>query len=172
MINSYDPRFKDAINNLRKNLHLAPYIKEMEGAGLNVFVVQGAPAAGGSQTYVYSRPVYTCLIHTKGDAGISLQKYKVTLTTEENSIAHELGHVYFDYALNIKKTPSLVATLAKPPKGATAEQWEVVLTECMSRRFELYSRPPGTIIPLKDPIEEGFFERLDFAVFPYSLFKK
>ncbi len=142
MIVTNDPKLSVAINNLRINPKLAPYIREMEGAGLSIFVVQAPPTSNGSQTNVYSRPMYHCYINTKGDAAVAWQKYKITLTTEENSIAHELGHVYFDYLLKIKKLPSLIGVLKLPPNGATADQWrDDILDEAMSRRFELYSRP-------------------------------
>lgn len=171
MITTNDPKLAVAINNLRKNPKLAPFILEMDAAGLNIFIVQAPPTSKGSYTDVYSRPVYHCYINTKGDAATSWEKYKITLTTEENSIAHELGHVYFDYLLYFKK-PASIATALKPPSVLTLSQWEEVLDETMSRRFELYSRPPGTILPLKDPRAESVLERLDFTPFPLSLFKK
>jgi hypothetical protein len=168
MISSIDPKLTIALGNLRKNPTLNTFISEMEVAGLTVFIFQAPPTSSNSYTDVNHSPKYSCYINTKGDASVALFKWGITLTTEENSIAHELGHVYFDYLLNIKKKPGLVSS---PPTGATAAQWQDIMDESISRRFELSTRPPGTIIPLKDPVEESVWKRLDFTPFPLSLFK-
>jgi hypothetical protein len=65
-------------------------------------------------------------------------------TNEENSIAHELGHAYFDYLTEVKKKPIPSGPL---DPDVSSDKWEEILSEAMARRFDTYSRPKGTIIP-------------------------
>lgn len=144
MIFSSDLTLKNALLTLRKNLQLGPLIIEMESGGVTVNIMPG-PYRSVSGTEFVGPLKYNLYINSKGDDAIAVAKWGVSGTKEENSIAHELGHVYCDYLKEGKKKP----TPSGPPRVSISD-WEGILSETMARKFDNYSRPPGIRVPIVD----------------------
>lgn len=164
-----DAKLKPAFENLKKNPNFSGKIAELEKEGITVQVVSSS-TTGSSTTEVLDADykVHLVTINTTADDALAKQKWGISGTTEENSLAHELGHVYWNYLLYVKKKPHM---LDGGPPGVSASDWEETLTETYARQFDTLSRPVGTTIPLRTPKKETVMERLDFTPFPFSLFK-
>lgn len=164
-----DAKLKTAFENLKKNPNFSWKIAELEQAGITVQVVSSS-TTGSSTTEVLDADykVYLVTINTSADDAQAKQKWGISGTTEENSLAHELGHVYYYYLLNVKKKPHM---LDGRPGGVSEDDWSEIMSETMARRFDTLSRPAGTTIPIRTKTEETVMERLDFTPFPFSLFR-
>jgi hypothetical protein len=163
MINAIDPRLASALLKLRKNFEMGKRIVEMETAGINV-IIQPGPALPTSNTVTLGPKDYTISINSKGDDRKAVATWGIKGTTEENSLAHELGHVYFNYMINVKGKP-----LVGGPVGVTPDRWEEMLSEATSRRFDNFTRPMGVIVPAADARAESAWEILkdSFSLNPF-----
>lgn len=140
MITTTDSALDRALKTLKHNLELGPLIREMETKGYVIRIQRGGPGRN-SQTETVGSKNYVLFIREKGDAEVAKAKWGITGTTLENSLAHELGHVYADY-LQFEKRPD-----KSPPSGVTQVRWEAILSETHARRWDQRSRPPGVFIP-------------------------
>lgn len=163
-----DPKLRTAFEKLKKNPNLGPKIAELEKDAITVQIVS-ATTTGSSTTEVIDKVagIYLVSVNAAADDILAKQKWGIGGTTEENSLAHELGHVYYYYLQDFKKKPMLGGA----PSGVSADDWSEIMGETMARRFDTYSRPSGTVIPVRTPREETILERLDFTPFPFSLLK-
>ncbi len=164
-----DAKLKTAFENLKKNPNFSWKIAELEQAGITVQVVSSS-TTGSSTTEVIDADfkVYLVIINTPADDALAKQKWGISGTIEENSLAHELGHVYWNYLRQVKKKPNM---LNGRPAGVSEDDWDEILSETTARQFDTLSRPVGTTIPLRTKTEETVMERLDFTPFPFSLFR-
>lgn len=168
MILVTDTKLKTALDNLRKNPNFTAIIADLEkDASITVRIIPSSSGLGSS-TDVTNPFFQTVVIDTAADAALAKKKWGISGTTEENSIAHELGHVYWNYLQHVKKKTNMLD--GKPPT-VSAAKWDEILSETTARRFDTYSRPIGTTIPILDKTEETIRERLDFTPFPYSVIK-
>lgn len=164
-----DTKLRKAFENLRKNPNFSEKIAEMEKSNIAVQIISSS-TANHSTTEVLDDDykVFLVTINSKGDDELAKQKWGISGTKEENSLAHELGHVYWDYLRHIKKKTNM---LDGKPTTVSTEDWDDILSETTARRFDTLSRPAGTIIPLRTPKAETILERLDFTPFPFSLMR-
>jgi len=164
MITTADPTLAAALRRLRANIEVGKRISELEAAGVNV-VIQPGPTLVVSNTDTRGPKDYLISINSKGDDREAIAKWGIKGTTEVNSIAHELGHVYFNYLINVKGKP-----LVSGPAGVPTARWEEMLSESTSRRFDSFTRPVGVIIPAADTRAEGTWEILkdSFSLNPFS----
>lgn len=168
MIKVTDPKLKTALDNLKKNPNFTTIISQLDSDGGITVEIMPSSSGLGSSTDVTNPAYQIVVIDTKADAALALSKWGVSGTTEENSIAHELGHVYWTYLKEIKKKPNMLDGL---PTTIPLAKWDENLSETTARRFDMYSRPMGTRIPILDKTEETVLQRLDFTPFPFSLMK-
>jgi len=164
MITTMDPSLGAALLKLRANLELGKRISELEASGVNV-IIQPGPTLIVSNTDMRGPKDYVISINSKGDNKESIKKWGIKGTTEVNSIAHELGHVYFNYLINVKGKP-----LVSGPAGVPPDKWEEMLSEATSRRFDNSTRPIGVIVPAADARAEGAWEILNdsFSLNPFN----
>jgi hypothetical protein len=169
MIQILDLKLKTALENLKKNLNFTWKLAELEKPEITVQIV-AASTTGSSTTEVLDDEykTYLILINCKADDALAKQKWGICGTTEENSLAHELGHVYWYYLRHVIKKTNM---LDGKPSSVSEDDWDEIMGETMARRFDTLSRPAGTTIPVRTPTEETVLERLDFTPFPFSLFK-
>lgn len=168
MILVTDTKLKAALANLKKNPNFTAIIAQLEtDSSITVQIIPSASGLGSS-TDVTNPFFQTVVIDTPADAALAKKKWGISGTTEENSIAHELGHVYWTYLQHVKKKPNMLD--GKPPT-VTADKWNEILSETTARRYDTYSRPVGTRIPVFDKTEETVRSRLDLTHFPYSVVK-
>lgn len=169
MILVTDPKLKTALDNLKKNPNFTAIITQLETDSTITVQIKPSTTIGlGSSTDVTDPYNQIVIIDSKGDAAVALSKWGISGTTEENSIAHELGHVYWTYLKEVKKKSNMLNGL---PTTISLAKWDENLSEATARRFDTYSRPVGTTIPILDVKEETIRERLDFTPFPLSVFK-
>lgn len=168
MILVTDAKLKAALDNLRKNPNFTKIINDLESDGSITVQISPSSSGSGSSTDVTDPYRQIVVIDTAADAAKAMKKWGIGGTTEENSIAHELGHVYWTYLQEVKKKSNM---LDGKPSTVTKDKWNDILSETTARRFDTYSRPVGTTIPLLDKTEETVWERLDFTPFPFSLVK-
>lgn len=150
-----DTRLAIALSNLRKHPKIGQRIREIEAAGIDVIIRDATSYLPNSATEegFPPHPHYFININTKGDDKLAKEKWRISGTTEENSLAHEIGHVYWQYLLKTKGTK----IVAGKPSGVPDETWNSILDETTARRFDTYSRPPGTFIPVRDDPKNGAF---------------
>jgi hypothetical protein len=149
MITTKDPKLQAALDKLRANPELSGRISELEHAGYDVTLEPLEPSPQGHSFQKPTGPLhYIVYIDSKRDDELAQCKWGISGTKEENSIAHELGHIYFDYLTEIKKKPIL-----PPPPNVTVEKWKEHQDEVMAKRFDTFSRPKGVAIPLSDTLE-------------------
>lgn len=156
MISATDPTLGAALKTLRQNSELGPRIIDMETAGFAVNIKPG-PAGKLSRTEHLGLLAYDVFINSRADDVLAIAKYGVRGTNEVNSIAHELGHVFFEYVFDFKKKP-----LTGPPE-ISLERLKEVLSETMARQWDNRTRPQGSKVRLRDtdgldvPIPPGTF---------------
>jgi hypothetical protein len=158
MIKATDSVLTRALNELKRNPELGPRILEIEHAGIEV-IINAAPSKPHSQTDPSDPMHQVVFINSKGDDAVARAQWGIAGTSEANSIAHELGHVYFSYLKDVKKKPIPAGPSTQPP-----ESWQGNLSEVMARRFDTYSRPKGTVIPILIHEEPSFFMKLLLSI--------
>lgn len=168
MILVTDAKLKAALDNLRKNPNFTKIIADLDSDNSITVQISPSSSGSGSSTDVTDPYRQIVVIDTAADAALAMKKWGISGTTEENSIAHELGHVYWTYLQEVKKKSNM---LDGKPSTVTKDKWNEILSESTARRFDTYSRPVGTTIPILDKREETVWERLDFTPFPFSLVK-
>jgi len=168
MITATEPKLAAALKTLRRNPKLSELVIKMEADGVTVIIEPAPPSYSNSKTELNYSPTYYCYINSTGDSAKALNTWGIKGTNEENSIAHELGHVFWDYLSNVVKKTGM---LDGKPSAITSSQWSDILSEATARRFDNYSRPAGVIVPTADMRAETILERLDFTPFPISIFK-
>jgi hypothetical protein len=159
MFTTTDKTLAAALSNLRKHPQLGIRIREIEAAGINVIIKDGRSYHPNSATEAGTPPSPDFFIHinTKGDDRLAKEKWGISGTTEENSLAHEIGHVYWQYLLKTKGAK----IVAGKPAGVSSADWDSILDETTARRFDTYSRPAGTFVPLRnDPKNSAFINFL------------
>jgi hypothetical protein len=144
MITATDPTLTTALNKLKSIPTLKDKIFEMEKAGINVTIEP--KVSDSSHTLATDATHYIVTIDSKADDAIAKANWGITGTDEGNSIAHELGHVYFGYLTDVKKKP-----IPSGPPKVPPDDWATILSEAMARRFDTYSRPKGIVIPVLGP---------------------
>src|SRR5438128_6330176 len=104
MFQIMDAKLRKAFENLRKNSNFTEKIAEMEKSGV-VVQIMSSPTADHSTTEVLDDgyKFYLVTINSKGDDELAKRKWGISGTNEENSVADELGHVYWDYLRHVKK---------------------------------------------------------------------
>lgn len=155
MFTTTDVRLGYALSNLRKHPKIGLRIREIEAAGINVIIRDGTGYHPNSATGEGNppHPHFYININTKGDDKLAKEKWGISGTTEENSLAHEIGHVYWQYLLMTKGAK----VVAGKPAGVPDDTWNSILDETTARRFDTYSRPAGTFVPVRDDPKNGAF---------------
>jgi hypothetical protein len=148
LIKATDPTLDAALKKLRNNPQLGPLIIEMEAAGFQVNIEPG-PAGRTSGMAKNGPLIYDVIINSKEDDAVARAMFGVVGTNEENSIAHELGHVFFEYLyVEVKKKP-----LVMPPGWTiTRELFMEGCSETYARQWDNRTRPPGVMIPVKSSV--------------------
>ena len=157
MITATDPKLAAALKNLRSHADIGPIILNLEKAGYDVTI---RPTSLENSITVIDKKretVFEIGINSKGDDILAKSKWGITGTNEENSIAHELGHVYWRYMYDFQKKKPLTK-----PAGSTKSQqdWDNALEETQARRFDNFTRPRGTIVPTVDTAKPTVFSTL------------
>jgi hypothetical protein len=146
-----DPRLESALNNVRKNQWLAPLIKRYLDGPIWEIDIQlvwhdAASTPTGctppnSYTVMKDAPRYVTHLQPYGDNLASKKKYGDDRpSTPEVSLAHELGHIYFDFMFDrefVMLPPRFVL------KGKTKDDYANAYDEAVARMWENCMRPPG-----------------------------
>lgn len=149
MIHTNDPAIGKALNILRMHPVLGKRIRDMEADSVNVLIDRYGKGCDNSRTDTNLAPKnYQIFICENGDALKAEKIWGIKGTTLENSLAHELGHVYFDWRKSTVPIPS-------GPRGVSPEKWDDVMDEAHARIWDNYSRPPGVIVPVGDVYRES-----------------
>ena len=135
MITALGSEINNALQIVRRNHFLSQKISEME-KHYNISIKEDltSPTSTTDET---TPPIFKITINSKGDEAQSIREWGISGTTEENSVAHELGHVYFNYLTNIKKVPPN----SNKPVGLSKDQWYVIESEATAREWDNYTRP-------------------------------
>lgn len=132
-----DPSLKTTFDNLSKRPQFIGYVSELAGCKARITIHDGLWHAKGSITEA-NYPDIDIYINNPDDAQLAKVKYCLPTTSLETSLAHELGHAYFEYLLWEKKGSRILA--GRPP-SVDETKWRTSMSETMARRFENLTRP-------------------------------
>jgi hypothetical protein len=143
-----DQDLRTAFENLSRNPRFTSRILELKTAKAYISIMDGSWTSKGSTTDA-EYPKIDIYINNKDDVSFGNSKYGASMTPLETSIAHELGHAYFEYLLWEKKGEAKL--LAGLPDTVDLKKWRKDLSEVMARRFENDVRPADQQVRLIDP---------------------
>lgn len=136
MIAVNDPTLRAALNKLRTIPELSGRIFDLEKAGYCI-KIEPAPTQRSSKSEQMGSLIFEVRINSEMDDDIAQCKWGISGTKEENSIAHELGHIYFNYLTEVQQKkipPAPQITRMNSGKPTWTSPWPSGLTLTRARK--------------------------------------